>query len=205
MQELFVKLNAIKPMSAALQNRLQLRLKRFEIKAGEHILRAGEICKQIFFIQSGMVKIYHEDSGKIVVDWILIEGDICVVVASFFAQIPSVQYLIALEDCVCFGITFDELEESFDLHPEFERHGRKIVIQYYVIADKREQALTGKRAYEKYEWLLTEHPNLLLRVSKLEMARFLKISESRLGQIKKQFKERQVAEAKRQTRRIKKG
>lgn len=99
MEALFALLNAIAQMSPELEAHLRSILQHTYFKEGDFILRTDKINRSIYFIESGLVRIYHDLSGKEVTTWFLVERDIFISVRSFFRQLPSREDIVALEDC----------------------------------------------------------------------------------------------------------
>jgi len=59
------------------------------------------------------------------------EGDVIVSVESFFSQKQSYESIQALEDCILYYITYDELQFVYNHFPEFNFIGRVLVEKYY--------------------------------------------------------------------------
>jgi len=122
-----------------------------------------------------------------VTDWFLKEDDICISVGSFFNQTKSKEYHITLEDCVCWGITFKQLQKTFVLHPEFLLHGMKISNRYYEALDDRSSFLKGQTPENKYEWLIGQNPDYTNRIKIADMASYLDVGERTFKAIKAEF------------------
>ncbi len=190
MEEVIQLLHFIRPLSPKLEKHLRsiIRLKKY--RAGDIILSPEEICQNIFFVSKGLIRIYHLSDGKEEVsDWFIREGDFCISVGSFFEQTPSGEYHVAMEDCECWGISFDELEDTFNHYPEFNVHGRIISNRYYSELYYRTRSLKRASTFKKYEHLMEGHPDFLLRVSNSHMASYLDISLSSYNKIKSRYLE----------------
>ena len=154
------------------------------------IVKAGEVAKQILFIEQGLIRSYSEIKGEKASNYFMREGDIIIAVESFLQQIPSFESIEALEDCVCWGITFDELEETYQKFMSFNIHGRKITSGYYCKSEARHRSKHFMEPEEKYEWLMTNDPALLGRVLDSHMQSYLETSKTTYYRIRKNYARR---------------
>lgn len=187
MEELIMMLQSIAPLSPDLEKRLRSIIRPLRFKAGELILSPGDVCRQIFYVEKGLIRIYHMLGKNDITDWFIKEKDICISVGSFFDQVESKEYHKALEDCECVGISFDELQQTYIDHPEFNLHGRIISNIYYVQLDNRCSTNKRRKPDEKYEILLKDKPDLLQRVSANDMASYLDVGRWNYFKIKREY------------------
>ncbi|MBN9386211.1 MAG: cyclic nucleotide-binding domain-containing protein [Chitinophagaceae bacterium] len=143
MDQLLQLLTNIGPMSPALLAHLRSIIRPMRFKKGELILEAGTIASHIYYIESGLVRSYYMLNEKEVSNWFMKEGDLFISVLSFFRRTPSVENHVALEDCVCWGTSYDELEKTYELFPEFHNHGRIISNEYYCRHEERQMLDTS--------------------------------------------------------------
>ncbi|HZE85050.1 MAG TPA: cyclic nucleotide-binding domain-containing protein [Puia sp.] len=187
MEKLIILLRGTARMSPTLEAHLRSILTPKKYKEGEILLREGEVSKRIFYIEKGLVRSYYEVGEKDVSNWFMKEGDICISVISFFGQLPSTDTIIALEDCELWGISHAQLEESYTLFPEFERHGRLISNRYYVMSEQRHQLIKRQTPIDKYTKLMDTNPDLISRITSLHLASFLNISDRTLRRIRNEY------------------
>ena len=173
MEKLFKILQSLGKMSPALIAHLQKKIKPFNYKKGELILKIGDTANLILFIEEGLVLSYYNVGKKQVSNWFMGKDEIFISVLSFHRRTPSVDAHIALTDCKCWGITYDELEEAFLLFPEFERHGRKLEAEYYCLAEERQIMLKRQPKEVKFKTLMDQHPDLPQYATHKQLASFL--------------------------------
>jgi len=80
MEQLLFFLNAIAtsegwPLSSECLSYLRKIIKARSIKEGDYLLRAGEICTNLYFIQKGLLKCYYILHENEVSDWFFGEGE----------------------------------------------------------------------------------------------------------------------------------
>jgi CRP-like cAMP-binding protein len=82
-------------MSPELEAYLKKILKLVEFTKGQSILKEGKFFDHIYFIEKGMVRIFHMERIE-VTTWFLIEGDLLVSPLSFFRGRPANENIEAL-------------------------------------------------------------------------------------------------------------
>ena len=187
MEPLFVLLNAIARMSQELEAHLRSILQHAAYKKDEFILKKGRVNRNIYFIESGLVRVFYELGDREVTSWFLSEGGIFISVKSFFRQQPSKDNIVALEDCICWFITYEQLEETCRLFPEFYKHRTWITEEYYCLSEARHEDMQGKLAEERYAQFVEKHPDLLLRVPLNLLPSYLDVAPSTFNKIRSDY------------------
>ena len=184
MEKLLELLLAIARMSPELQAHLRTIIRPRKFKKGEYILRAGMICTHIWFIEKGLIRIYHLSEDQEKVNWLLKEGDIFIAVDSFFSQTISSEYIQALEDTWVCGISYQELAAACRQYIEFKEHHNLIETKYYELGNKIRK-MQDLPPVDRYLTLMQTHPDLVYRVNLHDLASYLRMSLSKLTQIRR--------------------
>ncbi|WP_121355726.1 Crp/Fnr family transcriptional regulator [Flavisolibacter nicotianae] len=184
MDELLKYLESIHAMSDGLKEHLAVTLKEKRLLRKDYLLRAGQASRQIYFISRGLLRCFYIKEDQEVSSWFMKEGDVIVSVESFFGQKPSYESIVALEDCLLYYITYDELQYIYRHFPEFNFIGRALLEKYYTLSEQRLYSLRMQRSQERYEYLLKHHPDLVLRVPMKHLASYLGITEETLSRIR---------------------
>lgn len=169
-------LDKVHPLKPRLKMYLRKKIKKRKFKKGETIVAAGEVSSVILYIETGLIRSYSVEKGERVSNYFMREGDIIISVVSFFMRVPATDSIEALEDCVCWGITWEELEATYEKFIAFNINGRKICQSYYARSEARWETERRKDSKEKYRWLLENEPGLLLRVDIQHIASYLNVS-----------------------------
>lgn len=164
MKEFFEILNSIHPLSAELQQHLSTVLKSVTIERKNFLLQEGEICKNISFIEKGLVRCYYNRNGKEVSSWFMREGDLIISVESFFQQRPSFESVQALEDCTLLCLPYKELQFMYKTFYELNFIARVLTEKYYTLSEQRLYSIRMQRAPERYKFLLENFSELIKRV-----------------------------------------
>lgn len=183
--ELLLKyLNSIQPLSEGLTEHLKSILKFKSVSKKDFLLKAGRVCRSICFIHTGLLRCFYINDDTEICSWFMKEGDVIISVESFFQQKESYESIQALEDCVLFYITYDELMAVYRNFPEFNFIGRILTEKYYTLSEQRLYSLRMKRSHERYNFLMKNFPELIKRVPSKYLASYLGITEVTLSNVK---------------------
>ncbi|MEM7040704.1 MAG: cyclic nucleotide-binding domain-containing protein, partial [Bacteroidota bacterium] len=80
-------------LAAAVSERFEVE----ELKKGAELLREGQTCRKLYFIQAGTVRTYYNQDGKDVTAWFYPEGQFVTSWYSFLNGMPGYEYIQALE------------------------------------------------------------------------------------------------------------
>src|SRR5215208_3811860 len=119
MTELLNFLNTIHPLGNDTLHYLSEKLKSLEVQKKNYILREGRICFNIYFVSKGLLRCFYNKEDKEVSSWFMSEGDVIVSVESFFNQTPSYENIQALEDCLLYYVSYQELQYAYLNYPDF--------------------------------------------------------------------------------------
>ncbi|MBB1287055.1 Crp/Fnr family transcriptional regulator [Flavisolibacter sp. BT320] len=184
MMELFNFLQSIHPMSDGLKEHLAATLKEKKLLRKDYLLKAGQVSRKICFIAQGLLRCFYIKDDHEISSWFMKEGDVIVSVESFFSQRESYESIQALEDCLIYYITYEELQYIYRHFPEFNFIGRVLLEKYYTLSEQRLYSLRMQRSQERYEYLMENHSELVLRVPAKHLASYLGITEVTMSKIK---------------------
>ncbi len=184
MERLLGFLNAVHPLSQGLIQHLQDIVRYREIKKGEFLLKAGHLCRDIHFIDAGLLRCFYRKKDLEVSSWFMKDGDVIVSVESFYQRKTSYEWIQALEDCRLYYISYEELYAIYKEYPEFNFVSRELTQHYYILWTQLLYALRMKTADEKYAWLLERFPDFILRIPAKHLASWLGISEYHFSHVK---------------------
>ena len=184
MLELLHLLESIHPMSDELKQHLAFTLKEKHLAKKDYLLKAGHVSRNICFIARGLLRCFYIKDDHEVCSWFMKEGDVIVSVESFFSQKRSYESIQALEDCLVYYITYEELQFAYGRFPEFNFIGRVLLEKYYMLSEQRLYSLRMQRSQERYEYLLENQGDLVLRVPAKYLASYLGITEVTMSKIK---------------------
>lgn len=188
MKELLSLLHTIHPLSPELVRYLTENLKTKTIKKKEYLLSPHQVCRQIYFIRKGLFRCFYLQHDEEVCAKFLKEGDIVVSATSFFLQVESTEYIQAIEDAILWYLDYDQLQFIYATFPEFNFISRQLSIKSYLLSEQRISFIRMKLAADRYNAMLRNFPELILRVPVKYMASYLCISFETLCRIRNRVK-----------------
>lgn len=102
-------------------------------------------------------------------------------------RVPSKEYIVALEDCVLWGIRRDELDDTYQKYQEFNFHGRLITGFYYCRSEERLLYERFQTPLEKFTIMMKHYPDLYKRVANKYLASYMNISQRTYNTTKKEY------------------
>lgn len=150
------------------------------------LVQEGDICNRLFFVESGLLRIYYIREGKEVTHAFRAEGDFTTTIDGFFEQRPTRYFIETIEPVTIRVISLSELNFLFDKYKEVERLGRIIGFRYVQEAGEHLYNLQFQSARDRYASLIKKHPAILKRVSLGSIASFLGITQETLSRIRGQ-------------------
>lgn len=154
------------------------------LKKKAELQAAGKTCKTIYFLKSGLARIYYLKDGIDITDSFKLENNMIVRVESLFHNQPSKKAIEVLEDSEIIAIDAQKLFDLYDDSHEIERLFRKIFEHSHVETINRIESLQFHSAEERYKNLITVHPEIIQRVPLKYIASFLGITQVSLSRIR---------------------
>ena len=184
MSSLLTAVQALLPVSPALEAALNSALRREEWPARHQLLKPGQVAHHLYFVEKGLVRGYALHAGQEISSWFMSESDFVISIVSFFTRQPSTEYLELLEPSVVYSISHTLLEELYHAFPEFNYVGRVLTERYYVLSEQRAYQLRTLSARERYAQLMRDQPNLAQRVPLKYLASHLGITPETLSRLR---------------------
>jgi CRP/FNR family transcriptional regulator, anaerobic regulatory protein len=184
MTTLLKYLNSIHPLSLELIAYLEEHIQQIQLAKKEYLLKANQICTNIYFIEQGLLRCYYLKNDIEISSWFMKEGDIIISVQSFFRQQRSYEFIQAIEDCSLFYLNYANLQFIYNSFPEFNFIGRVLTEHYYQLSEERLYSLRMQRSNERYQYLNKHFPELILRVPSKYLSSYLGVSEETLSRIR---------------------
>ena len=184
MNLLFQYFKKFNPLSKEAETEIAAISNIVSIKKSKDLQPIGHTCKTIYFINKGVARIYYFKEGIDITESFSFENNIIARVESLFSGKPSRKAIQVLEDSEVVAINANQLFKLYDSFPEIERLFRKIFEAAYVETVNRIEGMQFHSAEERYNALLTEAPNVLMRVPLKYVASYLGITQVSLSRIR---------------------
>ena len=172
------------PISPELENTIRGVFKEEQIRKQELLLKEYNHVRKLYFVKKGILRTYYVHDEKEVTSWFYVENQFLTSWHGFYKQKASYEYIEALEDCVVFSIQYDEYKKLIESYPKFERFARLLAEEQLAFIDSYSKGYMFMSAKDKYNLLLSNIPNIELRVKLGYIASFLGISQETLSRIR---------------------
>ena len=184
MQKLFQYFQKFNSLSKEAENAIAEISNIVAIQKSKDLQPIGHTCKTIYFINKGVARIYYYKDGIDITESFSFENNIIARVESLFTGKPSRKAIQILEDAEVVAINANQLFKLYDTFPEIERMFRKIFEAAYVETVNRIEGMQFHSAEERYNALLNEAPNVLMKVPLKYVASYLGITQVSLSRIR---------------------
>lgn len=189
--DLFTLKNVIKDISPISENEWNLfenKIHEKTIVKNDYFTKPNRICNQIGFVLKGAFRTFYIDkNGADITTHFQLENMFIVDYQSFITSKKSVFQIEALENSHILYFNKKTVESLFEQSHNWEKFGRIIAEQVFVMYTKRFQSLLFQTAEERYLHLLKESPEIFQRVPQYLIASYLGIKPPSLSRIRKQL------------------
>ena len=176
--------NKLHPISEGANNFLLKNTYVKNVKKGKMLLKAGEICTNMYFVSQGVLRGFVKEGEREITTWISNDGELVSAISSFILQIPTNENIHAIEDCKLISLSYSDLEKLYVKFPSFNITVRKLTEIYYMHAEHRAYIARLKNAEQKYELFLKQYGHLSNRVPVKYIASFLGITLETLSRLR---------------------
>lgn len=165
--------------------------KQRKVPKGQHVFRQGEKTDRICLIQQGLIKAYYETrDGKEFIKSFIAEGGIIASLQAIVERQPSTFSVLALEDCIILELPKSVLDARQAQDPGLAQQMYAFVIQLAMKKERREFEFLCLPAEERYRLFCEREPELVARLSQMDIARYLGITPVALSRIRHRLSSR---------------
>ncbi len=158
-----------------------------ELKKGEHLLEAGNVCRHIIFIETGLVRYYINNDGEEKTNYFNKENEFVCDYMSFLPQIPSYVNIQALEDTTIWIISYTGIQEFYKEVTTGERFGRLAIEQVFVSVISQIGSLYTDPPEVRYHKFLSDYFDVGQRIPQYYIASYVGVKPQSLSRIRKRI------------------
>lgn len=149
-----------------------------------YIVKSGVTDHNAYFIEEGVTRsIFHKD-GTDTTTWFSMEGDITFGMYSLYHNMPSVESVETLTDCMLYIIPIEKLNLLYERYKDIANWGRVLHQDTNRLLSHIFVERLQMNPKERYECFMQHFPGLLNRVKLKYVAEFLGISIYTLSRIR---------------------
>lgn len=164
---------------------LQPALTKQEFKKNEFLLKQGQICHSLFYIDNGFCKSYYDIEGIVKNTGFFFENEIATNINSFGSGEKSEFNIVACEPLSTIIFDKEKLFQAAKETPEIETLGRNCIRLFAAKQEEFSKLFKLYSAQKRLEYLETKHPEIFQRVSLAQLASFLGVARETLSRIRK--------------------
>jgi CRP-like cAMP-binding protein len=154
-------------------------------KKGTLLLQKGQIADEFYYIQKGCIRTYYlTDNGDLKTRHIDFENSLIGGLASFINQKPSFEFVEAIENVEIFVIKRTNFFKLLNQAPRWKDFYITLLEKGYSFQNNKIESHVTLTAKDRYQQLLKEHPDFILRLPNNVLASYLDISPETLSRIK---------------------
>ncbi|WP_299434726.1 Crp/Fnr family transcriptional regulator [uncultured Maribacter sp.] len=172
------------PLTYDCQQELIGLAKILKLKKNFTLVREGQFSDKTYYVVSGCARAYYLKDGKDISDWFAFENEFISSIVSFFTNKPSPHFIELLEDSILVEFSREQIEELSMKYHDYERLIRVIVTKTMLSQQERITSIQFQNAEQKYNNILTIHPNITTRIPLTHIASYLGITLETLSRIR---------------------
>jgi CRP-like cAMP-binding protein len=160
------------------------------VEKGEHILRAGSVADEVFFVHQGLLRYYFNDpadGGQERTGQFFDQGLVATDAESYLLRIPATQNFEALEKSSIIALPRLVLNAGYDQDHAIERFGRLMVEEALIGSQRRATRLLILQPEERYRTFIESRPEVARRVPQYLIASYLGLTPESLSRIRRRI------------------
>jgi CRP-like cAMP-binding protein len=177
------RLAQVHPLEPTSRAALAALWKTTALPKGAILQPPGSLCRNLYFVETGLARIYYLLDGKDVTEHFAFENELIVRAESLFTGQPTTKGIEAVEPTIFRVLPAEPLFALFNDHRDLERLFSLLFRQEHVHVLRRLESLQFKTADERYAELAQE-PRLLQRIPLKFIASYLGITQVSLSRIR---------------------
>lgn len=164
------------------------RCPRQPVDKQQMLLRSGEICRHIYFVETGLLRMYSTDrNGKEHIIQFAPENWLMSDRSSLYFNEKSEYYIEAVENSEVVALESDFFTSIIDIDARLARNNDTLLQKHIRGLQNRVHSLLAESAEERYMDFMETYPELLQRVPQWMIASYLGITPESLSRVRKEL------------------
>ncbi|MBR3123655.1 MAG: Crp/Fnr family transcriptional regulator [Prevotella sp.] len=153
-------------------------------RKGEMILREGEVCRNIYFIDRGLIRQFYYKNGKELTEHLGDDHTIFMCIESLFREEPTRLQVEALEQTIVYAIPKSKLEVVALHSVNIQMMYRKILEESLIISQIHADLMRFETAQDRYMKMYNLYPQVVLRAPLVYIANYLQMTPETLSRVR---------------------
>lgn len=158
-----------------------------KIEAGEYFLRQGKTCRNIAFIEKGLMRIYYLNDGKEITTCFCKENTLTCSYKSLITKTPSDMSIQAIEPTEVIVFSYEALQKLYEKELFWQQVGRIAAENEFINTECHNRFISDLSATERYKDILENDSSLLQRIPLSYLASYLQVAPETLSRIRKRI------------------
>ena len=151
---------------------------------GEIALSEGEICKNLLYIDKGLMRQFYFKHGKEVTEHLAQDHTIVMCIESLFKEEPTKLQIEAIEPTVVYALPKAELERVAIHNVNIQILYRKILEESLIMSQIHADLVRFETAQDRYKRLCKLMPQVVLRAPLVYIASYLQMTPETLSRVR---------------------
>ena len=134
------------------------------LEKGHYFLKEGQICNQLSFIRSGIIRVYVATKEKEVTQWVGTQGYFITDLSGIMFQKPGRWNIQALIDCEFYTINSIDYHNLGHIIPRWHQLEKLFIARCFTVLEDRIFQFLSMSAEERYNILFEANPELFNQV-----------------------------------------
>ena len=157
-------------------------------KKGDYFLRAGQICREVGFIEKGLIRYCGtKDNGEDITLHFGKENEFTSNYQSFLDHSVSQRSIQCLEDSEIGTISYDNLQRLYEEVKEGQKFGRLVCEHLYLQALDQISSIYTDQPEQRYLNFVKDYPDLQQRIPQYYISSYVGVKPPSLSRIRKRL------------------
>lgn len=158
-----------------------------QLQKGDFLIKKGQVCRHVSFINKGLVRLYYSFEGKDISIGFIGDGAYASEYESFLTRKPASQNIEALTGVELVDLGYDDMQQLYSQYPSLQEFGRKIAETLFIMLNQRNTALLALSPEDRYRQMIETNPSLLQHVPQYMLASYIGVTPEHLSRIRKKM------------------
>ncbi len=151
---------------------------------GEMILSEGDVCKNIYYIERGLIRQFYFKNGKQITEHLGEDHTIFMCIESLFREEPTKLQVEALEPTLVYALPKHRLEQVALHNVNIQILYRKILEESLIISQVHADLVRFETAQDRYKKMCKLSPQVILRAPLVYIASYLQMTPETLSRVR---------------------
>lgn len=151
---------------------------------GEMILKEGQVCEEIYYIEKGLIRQFYLKKNREMTEHLATEGGIIMCIESLFKEEPTRLQVEALESSLLYALPKRKLEQVALHNVNIQILYRKILEESLIFSQVHADLVRFETAQNRYLRLCKLMPQVVLRAPLVYIASYLQMTPETLSRVR---------------------